>query len=234
MSKTKTSDYRYSEESYLNYSVSLSFKSLIGSIQRTGELSVGSFITLRTISSKDGRLMSVTDGNYEVVSAIVSEDKSVSINVVEVDSHRNFIGEAMTFDFVDLQGKAISEKEGSFTSVMWVSSPDNKRLMSATDRLRIYEIAYDLYKKDKNNVMFGMCLYMEEAAKAVVDEDDQIKCSPYHYPHIYPEFIECRPCSASPVGYWWSLPNIPARMEAFERIILSVKKITEGQSDVSI
>ena len=233
MSKTKTSDYRYSEESYLNYSVSLSLTALIGGVQR-GALGKGSFITIRNISLKDGMLISVTDGNYEVDSIVVSKDKSISMNVIEVDSHRNFIGEAIAFDFVDLQGKAISKSEDSFTSVIWFYSPDNKRLMPAMDRLRIYEIAYDMYKKDKNNVMFGMCLYMEDAARVVVDTADQIKCSPYHYSHIYPEFIECRPCSASPAGYWWSLPNIPARMEAFERIILSVKKITEGQSNVSI
>jgi hypothetical protein len=236
MSKTKTSDYRYSKESYLNYSESLSFKSLIRSIQRTGKLSAGSFITLRTISVKDGRLMSVTDGNYEVDSVNVTEDNAISMNVVEVDSNRNFTGEAIVIDFVNLQGNAISEKEGSFTSVLWLSSSDNKRLLPPVDRLRIYEIAYDLYKKDKNNFMFGMCLYMKEAAKSVIDEVDQIKCSPYHYSHIYPEFIECRPCSASLSDYWWVTTNIQLRMEAFEQMISSVKeKIKEeGQSDVSI
>lgn len=235
MSKTKTSDYRYSEESYLSYNVSLSLTALIGGIQR-GALNVGSFVILRTISTKDGRLMSVTDCDYEVVSLNVSKNSIISMKLIEIDSYRNFIGEEMTFDFVDSKGKAISESGDSFTSVSWFSSPDNKRLMPAMDRLRIYEIAYDLYKKDKNNVMFGMCLYMEEAAKAVVDEDDQIKCSPYHYPYIYPEFNERRPCSASMAGYWWPLPSVAVRMESFEQMISAVKqKIKEeDQSDVSI
>jgi hypothetical protein len=191
---------------------------------------------IRTISQGNFGLISVTDGNYEVVSINIADDSSIAMEVMEVDSYRNNIGEKMTFEFLDVKGKAVATSENLYTSVLWFSEPDNKYVLPASDRLRIYEIAFERYKNCKNKSAFGMCLHMEEAIKQLFPLAEQCKLSAYYYPHIYPEFIECKPCSVSPIGYWWPLALVEQRSEAFEQMISSVKeKITEeGRNNVSI
>lgn len=244
MSKTITFGYRRSEKSYIDFSESLSIFDIIRhQINNIGN--VKPIAILRTINKENERLLSVTDANYEVDSVFNVNDNSITMELTEVDSYRNPIGKQTIFEFKDVKDIAVSTSDQMFTTILWISPLEDEQFVPATDRLRIYEIAYNSYKNyisiSGERILCGMCFHIDEGVKELMlitdrNDEDRDKYSPYYNFHKYPELMDCMPCSTSPKHYWWDCVNTHVRMEAFEQMIASVKqKIKEeDQNDVNV
>lgn len=94
------------------------------------------------------------------------------------------------------------------------------------ERLKVYKFALDLYKEDiRDNIYNGMCYAIHKAMIELCGLSPNVGHNESCYNidnEYYPEFYSIRPEDVG--AYWWDMEDTKSRIDAFNKMILVLKK----------